>query len=42
MLLYYNNHGLWGNPSVLEMLLGRKTTQVADWAKIQFEVVKKA
>jgi len=42
MLLYYDNHGLWGNPSVLEMLLGRKPTQVAEWAKIQLEAVKKS
>jgi len=40
MLLYYDNHGLWGNPSVLEMLLGRKATQVEEWAKIQLEAVK--
>ncbi|KAF2429841.1 NAD(P)-binding protein [Tothia fuscella] len=34
LLLYYNRRGLYGNPSVLEMLLGRKATSCEEWARI--------
>ena len=35
MLLYYNRRGLIGNPNVLEWLLGRKPTSVAEWVEEQ-------
>lgn len=41
MLLYYDSHGLVGNPNVLEWLLGRKATGFEAWAGMQFEQIKK-
>ncbi|MCJ1384059.1 hypothetical protein MMC17_007175 [Xylographa soralifera] len=35
MLLYYNRRGLVGSPNVLEWLLGRKPTSVAEWVEEQ-------
>lgn len=35
MILYYNRHGIVGNPNVLEMLLGRKATSTEEWVKAQ-------
>ena len=32
-LLFYNRKGLIGNPSALEMVLGRKTTSFEKWVK---------
>lgn len=40
MLLFYNEHGLAGNPNVLEWLLGRKPTSYAEWVRLQMENVK--
>lgn len=42
MLLYYNHHGLWGNPGVLEMLLGRKATSVGEWTEVQLKAWKES
>ncbi|KAJ9653616.1 hypothetical protein H2198_007207 [Neophaeococcomyces mojaviensis] len=35
MILYYNRHGIIGNPSVLEMLIGRKATTTEEWVEAQ-------
>lgn len=37
LILYYNYHGLMGNPNVLEWLIGRKPTTHEEWAKGQVE-----
>lgn len=42
MLLYYNSHGLWGSPAVLEMLLGRRATSVKDWTEVQLRAWKES
>ena len=34
MFMYYNDKGLLGNPSVLQMLLGRKPLDYRDWVKL--------
>lgn len=34
LVLYHNRHGLSGNPNVLERLIGRKTTNFGDLAKM--------
>lgn len=34
LVLYYNRHGLSGDPNVLERLIGRKTTNFGDFAKM--------
>ncbi|KAI9657222.1 MAG: hypothetical protein M1831_004411 [Alyxoria varia] len=40
LLLYYNRHGIIGNPSVLEWVLGRKATSHQEWIHKQVEKVK--
>ena len=40
MILYYNRHGIIGNPFVLEMILGRRATNTKEWVKKQVERVK--
>ncbi|KAG9951293.1 NAD(P)-binding protein, partial [Aureobasidium melanogenum] len=35
LLVYYNERGLIGNTNVLEMLLGRKPTSYAQWARFK-------
>lgn len=42
LLLYYNHHGLKGNPNVLEWLIERKPTTHQEWARIQVEKPSKA
>ncbi|KUJ12385.1 NAD(P)-binding protein [Mollisia scopiformis] len=42
LLLYYNRHGLQGNPNVLEWLIGRKPTSHEEWAKGVLGELKKA
>lgn len=37
LILYYNNHGLAGNPNVLEWLIERKPTTHQQWAKVQVQ-----
>lgn len=37
LLLYYDNHGLRGSPTVCEWLLGRKPTSLEEWYRIQME-----
>lgn len=41
MVLFYNYHGLKGNPNVLEWLIGRKPTAHADWVQAQVQSVQK-
>jgi uncharacterized protein YbjT (DUF2867 family) len=40
LLLYYNRRGILGNPSVLEMLIGRKGTSGQEWAETQVKMLK--
>ncbi|KAI9816249.1 MAG: hypothetical protein M1827_001850 [Pycnora praestabilis] len=40
MLLYYSNHGLIGNPNVLQWLLGRKPTSYDEWTDIQVQLAR--
>ena len=40
MLMFYNYHGLLGNPGVMEWLLERKATTHAEWARAQVEALK--
>jgi uncharacterized protein YbjT (DUF2867 family) len=40
LLLYYNRRGILGNPSVLEMLVGRKATSGQEWAESQVKALK--
>jgi len=40
MILYYNRHGIVGNPAILEMILGRKATTTEDWIKEQVASAK--
>lgn len=42
LLLYYNHHGLKGNPNVLEWLIERKPTTHQEWVRIQVEKASKA
>lgn len=42
LILYYNHHGLVGNPNVLEWLIGRKPTTHEEWARMQIEKVRKS
>jgi len=42
MILYYNRHGIVGNPSILEMILGRKATTTGDWVKEQVAMAKQS
>lgn len=37
MILYYNRHGIVGNPNVLEMIIGRPATSTEEWVKEQVE-----
>ncbi|KAL0264396.1 hypothetical protein SLS55_000346 [Diplodia seriata] len=37
MILFYNYHGLKGNPNVLEWLIGRKPTAHAEWVRAQVQ-----
>lgn len=37
LILYYNYHGLAGNPNVLEWLIGRKPTTHQEWVKVQVQ-----
>ncbi|KAJ4420579.1 hypothetical protein N0V82_004247 [Gnomoniopsis sp. IMI 355080] len=37
LLLYYNHHGLKGNPNVLEWLIGRKPTTHQEWVRDQVQ-----
>ncbi|OJD35391.1 nucleoside-diphosphate-sugar epimerase [Diplodia corticola] len=41
MVLFYNYHGLKGNPNVLEWLIGRKPTAHADWVRAQVQDAEK-
>lgn len=38
MILFYNYHGLKGNPNVLEWLIGRKATTHQSWTRVQIEI----
>ena len=40
MLIYYDERGLVGNSSVLEMLLGRKPMSYAEWARVKVGEVR--
>jgi uncharacterized protein YbjT (DUF2867 family) len=40
LLLYYNRRGILGNPSVLEMIVGRKATSCQQWAELQVKALK--
>jgi uncharacterized protein YbjT (DUF2867 family) len=40
LLLYYNRRGVLGNPSVLEMIIGRKATSDRAWAELQVKALK--
>jgi uncharacterized protein YbjT (DUF2867 family) len=40
LFIYYNRHGLVGNPNVLEWLLGRKPTGIKEWAEGKRDAVK--
>jgi uncharacterized protein YbjT (DUF2867 family) len=42
LLLYYNRRGILGNPSVLEMLIGRRATSCKEWAELQVKALKQA
>lgn len=42
LLLYYNHHGLKGNPNVLEWLIGRKPTTHQEWVRMQVEKASEA
>jgi len=41
LLLYYDNHGLKGNPSVCEWLLGRKPTSLEEWFQSEIDKEKR-
>lgn len=40
LILYYNNHGLRGNSNVLQWLLGRKPTPLAESVRIRVAIAK--
>lgn len=41
LILYYNSRGILGNPSVTEMLLGRKATDTKELFQRKFEEIRK-
>jgi uncharacterized protein YbjT (DUF2867 family) len=41
LLLYYNQHGLVGNPNVLGWLIGRKPTSYREWAEGKKDAAKR-
>lgn len=41
LVLFYNYHGLKGNPNVLEWLIGQKPTSYREWARAQMGETKK-
>ncbi|GME38566.1 Nucleoside-diphosphate-sugar epimerase [Neofusicoccum parvum] len=42
MVLFYNYHGLQGNPNILEWLIGRKPTSHRDWVRAQVQNAEEA
>lgn len=42
MILYYNRHGIVGNPSIMEMILGRKPTTTEQWVDMQIEMAQQS
>ena len=40
LALFYSRRGIQGNPNVLQWLLGRKTTSIAEYTKAQMEEAK--